>query len=152
MTDDDDGKDEKASPDKAGKISHDARGNAVWQWGSGAIRQTLDSTSKMLRRLEVPGLELLDDPKPGDKPAVDPMEALKTRRAAGFDPYEGRQKATAATQQKQPPRPAAPLPPARPPTAARPAGARPSVPARPGEEPADMSSLLGRLFGKDRDR
>jgi hypothetical protein len=149
MADDKDKQDEQSSPDKAGKISHDARGNAVWQWGSGAIRQTLDSTSKMLKKLEVPGLELLDDPKPGDKPAVDPIEALKTRRATGFDPYDGGQKANAASQQKPVPRPPVPPRAAPPPTPARPAS-QPTP--KPAERPAEKPSLLGRLFGKDRDR
>jgi hypothetical protein len=149
MADEKDSEDVKSSPDKAGKISHDARGNAVWQWGSGAIRQTLDSTSKMLKKLEVPGLELLDDPKPGDTPVVDPMEALKSRRATGFDPYDGGQKANAASQQKPLSPPRAPPRVVAPPTPARRAE-RPTE--KPAEEPAGKPSLLGRLFGKDRDR
>jgi hypothetical protein len=147
MADDKDSKDEKATPDKAGKISHDARGNAVWQWGSGTVRQALDSTSRMLKKLEVPGLGLLDDPKPEDRPVVDPMETLKARRESGFDPYEGRQKSSTAPQQKPAPRPAAP-----PPATARPAANRPSAPAKPAVKPAEKPSFLGRLFGKDRDR
>ena len=145
MADEKDPKSGTPPADDAGKISHDARGNAVWQWASPDPRQALDSTSKMLKRLEVPGLSLLDDLKPDDdRPAVDPVEALKAKRAAGFDPYEGRQKASAASQQKPPPKPPEAGPPA-----SRPAPPlRPQVPPKPVEKP----SLLGRLFGKDRDR
>ena len=160
MADDADSKKVKSAPgNDAGKISHDARGNAVWQWGSGTIRQTLDSTSKMLKRLEVPGLSLLDDPKDEDQPKVDPLEALKAQREAGFDPYEGRQE-NAATQHKPATHPAAarPQPAARP--APRPAAPPrpaasprpPAAPVRPPEAPAKKPSFFGKLFGKDRDR
>jgi hypothetical protein len=154
MADDADSKKGKSTPDTtAGKISHDARGNAVWQWGSGTIRQTLDSTSKMLKRLEVPGLTLLDDPKDEDQPKVDPLEALKAQREAGFDPYEGRQE-TAAPQQKPATHPAAARqqPVARPPPKPAVAPGPPIAPARQPDVPAKKPSFLGKLFGKDRDR
>jgi hypothetical protein len=48
-------KDGDAQP--AGCIVHDARGNAVWTWGSSG-RTSNESTSSMLRRLELPGLKV----------------------------------------------------------------------------------------------
>ena len=52
----------KQGPDGPGAVQHDARGNAVWQWALESGRQAIESTSQLLRRLEVPGLKLEDDP------------------------------------------------------------------------------------------
>lgn len=71
----------------AGRVSHDERGNAVFK------RRTGDSTSTMLRRLEVPGLELADQenaPAPlkvansGGK--VKP--ASRPEPGGGYNPYD----------------------------------------------------------------
>ena len=49
------GPESKAPGTTVGRVVHDDRGNAVWEWGEGATRS--DSTSKVLRRLDVPDLE-----------------------------------------------------------------------------------------------
>ena len=84
--------------DKRDGVHHDARGNAVWQWAVDSGKYALESTSRLLKRLEVPGLKLEDDDatSPGPKPGADPKAgpaagaqraAGKPERAVGYDPY-----------------------------------------------------------------
>jgi hypothetical protein len=65
--------------DRPGAVEHDKRGNAVWKWAVDSGRDMLDSTSKLLKRLEVPGLSI-----DGTDPAIEP---LSVDRHAGYDPY-----------------------------------------------------------------
>jgi hypothetical protein len=129
--------DEQHNTDKPGGVLHDTRGNAVWQWAVDAGRQALDSTSALLKRLEVPGLRLEDDREKYD-PQQSPFSVdadrpgTKPAGRAGYDPYGGRGGGTVK------PHPA-PKPPA-------PVVNKPVVPVR--EPPAARPSLLGRLFGK----
>ena len=44
-----------------GRVQHDARGNAVWQWAVSTSASALESTSTLLRRLEAPELSLEED-------------------------------------------------------------------------------------------
>ncbi len=90
---------DKASDDRpAGRIVHDARGNAVWNWagtgGGDAARISVDSTSAMLKRLELPGLKVEGQEDTAVVPKVD--EANGTPAAAqpqpdanrGYNPYD----------------------------------------------------------------
>src|SRR5688500_13686549 len=70
----------------AGRVSRDAQGNAVWEWATSAGRQALDSTSRLLRRLDVPGLKLLDE---GGGPEAGNAATPAQRAEQGFNPYEG---------------------------------------------------------------
>jgi hypothetical protein len=45
---------------KSGRIVHDERGNAVWDWIKETSRIAIDSTSRLLKRLEVPELKVED--------------------------------------------------------------------------------------------
>jgi hypothetical protein len=122
------------TPKKPGSVKHDSRGNAVWQWAAESGRQAIESTSRMLKRLEVPGLELEDDkPKKGSPPKAvpgqpvppatsapqAPKRALPPDPVKGYDPYGGRLDAPGAVR--------------KPPT-------------KPAASPGDRPSLLSRLF------
>jgi hypothetical protein len=52
-----------ASPG-AGRIVHDSRGNAVWNWDSGSDPSSTASTSKMLRKLDLSNLRVEDAAQP----------------------------------------------------------------------------------------
>jgi hypothetical protein len=45
---------------RSGRIVHDERGNAVWDWLKDTARIAIDSTSRLLKRLEVPELKMED--------------------------------------------------------------------------------------------
>ncbi len=99
-------KDDKSEPGPGG-VQHDARGNAVWQWAVDSGKQALDSTSRLLKRLEVPGLKLEGDTSerkgPGAAPAQTPAAPgtpqakstpsgsapSKADRQTGYNPYGG---------------------------------------------------------------
>ena len=80
---------------------HDARGNAVWSWagtsGTDTTRISADSTSAMLRRLELPGLKVEgQEEAPAAGPAATKVTAKYTPAAAtpqpdvsrGYNPYD----------------------------------------------------------------
>ena len=105
--------DEKPAEQKADAkrdaITHDARGNAIWQWAVDSGKHAIDSTSRLLKRLEVPGLKLEDEAdagaaKPGAAPPgganpaagaggrtspASPVVRSRPERTAGYDPYAG---------------------------------------------------------------
>jgi hypothetical protein len=66
---------------RSGRIVHDERGNAIWDWVKETSRIAIDSTSRLLKRLEVPELQVEDTPN-------DPL-SLETDRdpGGGYDPY-----------------------------------------------------------------
>jgi hypothetical protein len=101
-----DDEDARAKPGagRAGGVAHDSRGNAIWQWAVDTGRHAFDSTSRLLRRLEVPGLKVQDDARadpapedaqhhpaaktPGRPPGAAPGAAVPPR-SSGYDPYGG---------------------------------------------------------------
>ena len=66
---------------RSGRIVHDERGNAIWDWVKETSRIAIDSTSRLLKRLEVPELKVEDTQ---DNPL-----GLEERRdpGGGYDPY-----------------------------------------------------------------
>jgi len=67
-----------------GKVVHDHRGNAVWDWLKETGRNAIESTSRLLRRLETPDLKMED--KKDEKLRLTDDDA-----GGGYDPYNQRQ-------------------------------------------------------------
>jgi len=75
---------EKAAPEgSGGRVVHDSRGNAVWQWVKDAGRVCIESTSMLLKKLEVPDLKVEEHKEESRElrleDEVDP--------GGGYDPY-----------------------------------------------------------------
>jgi hypothetical protein len=70
--------------DGAGRVVHDSRGNAVWDWVKETGRFCVESTSALLKRLDVPDLKM-----EGEK---DDELRIESERDAGggYDPYNQR--------------------------------------------------------------
>jgi hypothetical protein len=141
--------DKDKTPKASGKVRHDSGGRAVWQWAIDSGRHAIESTSLLLKKLDLSHLRLLeDDEREAAKRAAEeqasgaksdqpiptfggPAEsdaAAEARRT--FDPYNSRTPVGRG------------LPPAKPKEPPKPRVTQPVVPAKkPG--------LLGKLFGKD---
>ena len=71
---------EPASPQTpSGRVGHDSRGNAVWNWAAEAGALALESTSRLLKKLEVPELAVEDKPRG--------LELEEPQPGGGYDPY-----------------------------------------------------------------
>ncbi len=66
----------------SGRVAHDARGNAVWKWAAEASALALESTSRLLKKLELPELAVDDKPQGLALEERDP--------GGGYDPYNRR--------------------------------------------------------------
>jgi hypothetical protein len=67
-----------------GRVTHDERGNAVWEWVTTATRQAILSATSLLRRLDSTELSLDETPPDDEKSAMLPEK----RPGGGFNPYE----------------------------------------------------------------
>jgi hypothetical protein len=150
----------------AGRVKHDSSGRAIWEWAAETGRNALDSTSRLLKRLDLPGLSIIDDEK--EKKRAE-EEAQRAERDAGFNPY-GEIEPRPGSRPSKPSQPARQVPtfggpaekdplanarrsfnpydktrPARGASAAKkPVAPKPALPAKPAARPG----LLGRLFGR----
>jgi hypothetical protein len=71
-----------------GKVVHDDRGNAIWDWMKTTGRHAIESTSRLLRKLELPELKF-EDPKDEELRVMpDPSTG------GGYDPYNQSTKPT----------------------------------------------------------
>jgi hypothetical protein len=66
-----------------GKVVHDERGNAVWDWLKQTGRNAIESTTRMLRKLETPELEV-EQPHE-EELRIQPDSS--THSGGGYDPY-----------------------------------------------------------------
>jgi hypothetical protein len=133
-----------------GSVKHDARGRAIWEWAAETGKHALDSTSRLLKRLDLPGLSLAEEPKDKgkDKGAAvfggpkdsDPLKGRQT-----FNPYET--KAPPKIQAPPPSSVTAPKPAPRPAAPGRPVAA-PKPLSREEQEADTRRGLLGRFFGR----
>jgi len=64
-----------------GKVVHDDRGNAVWDWLKTTSRHAIESTTRMLRKLEAPELKMEDAKDEELRIAPEPSTG------GGYDPY-----------------------------------------------------------------
>ena len=73
-----------ALPDKkSGRVTFDARGNAVWEWAMSTGIFGRDVDSERLKKLEAPDLRIADDtPQKGKS-----FGTSVDQRGPGFDPY-----------------------------------------------------------------
>jgi hypothetical protein len=67
---------------RAGRIVHDDRGNAVWNWVKETGRFCIDSTSALLKKLDFGDLEVEGDKEEGLR-----MEDPGRDAGGGYDPY-----------------------------------------------------------------
>jgi hypothetical protein len=84
-------------PDKkSGRVTFDARGNAVWEWSMSTGIFGRDVDSERLKKLEAPDLEIADDlPQKAKAFGTSPDQ-----RGPGFDPYNTHAQKPVAVQPK----------------------------------------------------
>ncbi len=72
---------------KSGRVRHDERGNAVWEWATSTGSFKRDVTTQRLKRLEHAGLSIVEDEKPA--PATQGQAQVNKKAArSGYDPYQ----------------------------------------------------------------
>ena len=69
----------------SGRVRHDERGVAVWDWAVATGEYAALSTTRALKKLEVADLQIEDH-----KPAELKLETTGRDKAGGFDPYNQR--------------------------------------------------------------
>jgi hypothetical protein len=141
---------------RSGRVRHEPGGRAIWEWAIDSGRHALDSTSRLLKKLDITSLRVLgDDEKPWKKDDADaartepPAKAEESKPAVptfggprendplgqqrkSFNPYDNRSPSGRGA-----------APPSRPGAPPRP---RITQPVRPEKKPG----LFGRMFGRDK--
>jgi hypothetical protein len=69
---------------QSGRVKHDERGNAVWEWAVATGAFTVETSTQRLKKLENPTLSLAEDsPSPFDSVQKNPLGTAK-----GYSPYD----------------------------------------------------------------
>lgn len=143
------GQDSDSKPQRPGRIRHEPGGKAVWEWAIESGRHALDSTSRLLQKLDISSLRLMgDDEKawekknaqlPPDAVSRDGSAPAKTlgieaekdpAASRGFNPYDTR--TPTGRGMNRSPKPATPPKP------------RLTQPVRPAKKPGFIARLFGR--------
>ncbi len=69
---------------RSGHVTHDERGNAIWEWVTTTTKNAILSATSLLKKLDSTELSLEEPPAKDDKAAMLP----KHRPGGGFNPYE----------------------------------------------------------------
>jgi len=72
-----------AAPRPSGKVVHDERGNAVWEFIAQTSRICIEATSRLLKKLETPELKIEDTQDKELRVMPEPTKG----GGAGYDPY-----------------------------------------------------------------
>jgi hypothetical protein len=141
---------------RSGKVRHEPGGRAIWEWAIESGRHAIDSTSRLLKKLDITSLRVLgDDEKPwkdegggtaGRDPPAKPEETKPVIPTFGGprenDPL-GQQRKSFNPYDSRSPTGRGAAPPSRPAAAPRP---RITQPVRPAKKPG----VFARMFGKGR--
>jgi hypothetical protein len=126
-----------------GKVRHDPGGRAVWQWAIDSGKHAIESTSRLLKKLDLSHLRILDDDeKTGGAKPQDPGQTTRNIPTFGgqrekdplvgnrqsFDPYNSRTPLGRRGMKEQPKGPGKP---------------RITQPARPPKKPGFFARMFG---------
>jgi hypothetical protein len=83
-------------PDRSGRVEHDERGNAVWRFVKETSRICIESTTRMLKKLETTDLKMEDTQEHQLRLTPDHKSP-----SGGYDPYNQPTKPQRRTPQKK---------------------------------------------------